>query len=106
MLRNGYTDFLKVQNKSGHGVDILARKAGGRWEAFEVKASRGFNAPGLSSAQSGGATSFTNSRLSRALGTSSTRNWKGVNPRLQSRVQEVKDEMKPMAAVLMDRLSK
>jgi len=62
----GYTILSAIQNKSGHGIDIMARDAAGQLWAFEVKATEGLRAPALSAAQRKGAGTFVPSRLARA----------------------------------------
>jgi hypothetical protein len=55
-----------VQNRSGHGIDLVGRDANGELHFFEVKTSEGTTAPGLSVAQQQGAAWFVESRLGRA----------------------------------------
>jgi Holliday junction resolvase-like predicted endonuclease len=59
----GYTDIVQVQNKSGHGVDVIGRNAKGEVKCVEVKA----NTSRLSEAQQGGGKKFVNDRLQRAV---------------------------------------
>jgi hypothetical protein len=37
--KNGYTEIIAIQNRSGNGIDIVARAADGKLRFFEVKAS-------------------------------------------------------------------
>lgn len=37
--QNGFSDILSVQNRSGNGIDIVARASDGRLVFFEVKSS-------------------------------------------------------------------
>jgi Holliday junction resolvase-like predicted endonuclease len=69
LVRQGYTDIVSVQNKSGHGIDLVARNSEGGLEFFEVKASGiGRAAPPVA-----GSEAFVTSRLERAL--SDTGQW-------------------------------
>jgi hypothetical protein len=60
---DGYTDIVQVQNKSGHGVDVIGRNAKGEVKCVEVKA----NTSRLSEAQQGGGKKFVKERLQRAV---------------------------------------
>lgn len=65
LLRNGYTNVRSIQNRSGHGIDLVARHRDGTLTFFEVKTSSLSQVPGLSAAQRNSA-SFIESRLARA----------------------------------------
>ena len=41
LRRQGYSDILALQNRSGNGIDIIARNSWGRTVVFEVKTGRG-----------------------------------------------------------------
>jgi Holliday junction resolvase-like predicted endonuclease len=91
-LKNkGYTDITPIQNNSGHGIDIAARNPKGEWEFFEVKTSKGDNAPPLSDAQTN-VTTFVPSRLGRAAGPAS--GWRNAGPALQAKAQGILDNLK------------
>jgi RHS repeat-associated protein len=62
----GFKIVGSLQNRSGHGVDLIARDRNGLLHFFEVKTSSGIRAPGLSVDQAKGAASFAMSRLRRA----------------------------------------
>jgi RHS repeat-associated protein len=55
-----------IKNKSGHGIDLVARDAAGKLRFFEIKATEGARAGGLNGAQRQGAGAFVWSRLERA----------------------------------------
>jgi Holliday junction resolvase-like predicted endonuclease len=61
---NGYTDVVQVQNKSGHGVDVIARNpATGEVKCIEVKA----NSSKLEGDQKLGGERYVENRLDRAI---------------------------------------
>lgn len=63
----GYTEIMEVQNKSGHGIDVMARNPNGDIKVLEVKTTDGTTAPSLKGDQAKlGGEGFTNSRLGRA----------------------------------------
>jgi Holliday junction resolvase-like predicted endonuclease len=62
----GYDVLGSIQNRSGHGIDLVARDQNGNLMFFEVKTGAGDRAPGLSEAQAKGADSFVRSRLASA----------------------------------------
>jgi hypothetical protein len=67
LIKDGYTDVMEVQNKSGHGVDLMGRNANGDVRVLEVKTTDGTTAPGLKGDQASmGGKDFTDSRLGRA----------------------------------------
>lgn len=61
----GFTNIQSVQNKSGHGIDLVARDRNGNLHFFEVKTTVGSTPPRLSVAQQN-STTFIDSRLARA----------------------------------------
>jgi RHS repeat-associated protein len=61
----GYTEITAIQNRSGHGIDILARNNAGELRFFEVKTTTTGEAGRLSSAQRY-TENFITSRLERA----------------------------------------
>jgi len=63
-----YSEVVQIQDKSGHGVDILAKnKYTGEWSAYEIKTTKTNRNPSLSPAQrSIGANKYTQDRLNRA----------------------------------------
>jgi hypothetical protein len=64
---DGFTDVMEVQNKSGHGVDVMGRNANGDVRVLEVKTTDGTTAPALSKQQGGmGGKDFVDDRLKRA----------------------------------------
>jgi RHS repeat-associated protein len=62
----GFNVLGSIQNRSGHGIDIVARDGVGALWFFEVKTTEGLVAPALSTAQALGAKSFVTDRLRRA----------------------------------------
>ncbi len=67
MAKEGYDEVVAVQNKSGHGVDLIGRKSDGSVKVWEVKTTETANAPGLKGDQAKwGGEKFTNDRLGRA----------------------------------------
>jgi Holliday junction resolvase-like predicted endonuclease len=65
LKRNGYTNIRSIQNRSGHGIDIVAER-NGRYYFFEVKSSQTRFAPSLSQAQANGQ-NFVETRLRAAM---------------------------------------
>lgn len=64
---DGYTEIVEVQNKSGHGVDVVGRNANGDVRVFEVKTTDGAVAPPLRGAQAAmGGEKFASDRLAKA----------------------------------------
>lgn len=64
---DGYTDVIEVQNKSGHGVDVMGRNANGDVRVLEVKTTDGVTAPPLSKEQASmGGKDFADDRLGKA----------------------------------------
>ena len=60
-------EVVEVQNKSGHGIDLIGRNKDGNVKVWEVKTTEGTKAPSLSKDQSRlGGEDFTNDRLKRA----------------------------------------
>ena len=88
----GFHIIGSLQNRSGHGIDLIARDANGLLHFFEVKTTRGLRAPSLSAAQRQGATSFVASRLQRAaLGQGA---WGAVHdPHTAARAQSLLSEI-------------
>ena len=70
MVKDGFDEVVAVQNNSGHGVDLIGRNSKtGEVKVWEVKATDGPSAPGLSQAQSKlGGEKFTKDRLGKAVG--------------------------------------
>lgn len=64
--KRGFQVMGSVQNRSKHGIDLVARDAAGKLWFFEVKTTNGLVAPALSPAQRMGSTSYVVSRLNRA----------------------------------------
>jgi len=63
----GYTEIMEVQNKSGHGIDVMARNPNGDIKVLEVKTTDGDKAPPLRGDQAKlGGEGFTADRLDRA----------------------------------------
>lgn len=63
-----FKNIWQIQNRSGHGVDIIAERWNGNLVAYEVKTAVSTPGPkSLSVPQQGGAT-YVNDRLSRAAG--------------------------------------
>jgi len=65
--KRGYKILGSVQNRSGHGLDIVVRNARGIVRVVEVKTTQGLVAPALSKAQARGAGYFGDSRLQQAV---------------------------------------
>jgi phosphoribosyl-ATP pyrophosphohydrolase len=60
----GYTDLVAIQNKQGHGIDVVGKNPDGHWESFEVKAS----VQGAARKQYGNPEEFITDRLRKAEG--------------------------------------
>lgn len=88
LKKKGYKIIGSVQNKSGHGIDLVAVNRKGEIEFFEVKTTAGSKAPSLRGAQKWGAHLFVWNRLGRAT------DWKSVfDPNLGSKVSGLMDEI-------------
>jgi RHS repeat-associated protein len=72
LKKQGYEVLGSIQNKSGHGIDLVTRNTKGELVFFEIKSTLGNVAPSLSQAQRLGAQSFVWSRLQRAVGWNAT----------------------------------
>ena len=69
LAEKGCEEVVSVQNKSGHGVDLIGRKSDGSVLVWEVKTTETAKAPGLKGDQAKwGGEKFTNDRLGRAAG--------------------------------------
>ena len=70
MAKEGFDEIVAVQNKSGHGVDLVGRNSTtGEVKVWEVKATETTTAPSLSKQQAKlGGEKFTKDRLGRAAG--------------------------------------
>ena len=89
----GFKILGSVQNKSGHGIDLVARDSKGVLHFFEVKTSSGLRALPLSAAQKLGSQSFVISRLQRAASADGA--WSKVHsPNTASTAVELLDEIK------------
>lgn len=65
--KDGYTEIVEVQNKSGQGIDVVGRNSNGDVRMLEVKTTEGAVAPPLRGAQASmGGTGFTTDRLAKA----------------------------------------
>lgn len=62
LAKNDYTDLVAIQNKQGHGIDVVGKNSDGHWESFEVKAS----VQGKARKQFGDPEEFITDRLERA----------------------------------------
>ncbi len=80
LQQKGYTDIIQLQNKSGHGIDIIARNAQGLVRFFEVKSSAASLLGRLSPAQQN-INTFVSRRLDLARGASGA--WQSVDPAVQ-----------------------
>ncbi|MDC0740907.1 YraN family protein [Polyangium mundeleinium] len=88
----GFNILGSVRNKSGHGIDIVARDAAGMLRFFEVKTTEGLYAAGLAGAQKNGATQFVWSRLARAA--QGRRFWQATSdPQTQSKALSLMQEI-------------
>ncbi|MDP1563049.1 MAG: polymorphic toxin-type HINT domain-containing protein [Pirellulaceae bacterium] len=76
LARHGYTEVRSIQNRSGHGLDIIAKHRDGTLTFFEVKTSSLLRAPSLSDAQRK-FFNFITSRLGRAA---NRMKWWGKTP--------------------------
>lgn len=63
LVKAGYTDIVSLQNKSGHGIDLIGRNPAGELEFFEVKTS----ARGMAREQYGNPDQFIERRLTLAI---------------------------------------
>ena len=59
-------EVVEVQNKSGHGIDLIGRDKDGNVKVWEVKTTEGTKAPELKGDQRLGGEKFTKDRLERA----------------------------------------
>ncbi|KHL59309.1 XVIPCD domain-containing protein [Xanthomonas cannabis] len=64
LAKKGYTDLVAIQNKQGHGIDVVGKNQEGKWESFEVKAS----VQGSARKQFGNPEEFITDRLRKAEG--------------------------------------
>lgn len=64
LAKKGYTDLVAIQNKQGHGIDVVGKNQEGEWESFEVKAS----VRGSARKQFGNPEEFITDRLRKAEG--------------------------------------
>lgn len=80
--QRGYSDVFQIQNKSGHGVDIVARSPSGRLRYFEVKTGSREVAPSLTRAQRN-IEEFVVSRLERAVAAKG--HWSSIDPLARQR---------------------
>ncbi|MGV7183815.1 XVIPCD domain-containing protein [Xanthomonas axonopodis] len=62
LAKKGYTDLVAIQNKQGHGIDVVGKNSEGQWESFEVKAS----VQGTARKQFGNPEEFITDRLEKA----------------------------------------
>lgn len=69
MMNDGFDQVLTVQNKSGHGIDVVGLNSKtGEVKFLEVKATEMTTSPPLSKAQKNlGGAGFTTDRLTRAV---------------------------------------
>lgn len=86
----GYAEIVSLQNESGHGIDIAARKAGGPWEFVEVKTTMGEDTPRLRGEQRN-ARDFIRSRLERAAVGQGA--WKNADPSVRQAARRILDDM-------------
>lgn len=63
LVKDGYTNIVSVQNKSGHGIDLVGRNPAGELEFFEIKTS----ARGMAREQYGNPDEFITERLRLAI---------------------------------------
>lgn len=64
LAKKGYADLVAIQNKQGHGIDVVGKNQDGVWESFEVKAS----VQGSARKQFGNPEEFITDRLRKAEG--------------------------------------
>lgn len=62
LAKKGYTDLVAIQNKQGHGIDVVGKNPDGHWESFEVKSS----VQGAARKQHGNPEEFITNRLEKA----------------------------------------
>jgi RHS repeat-associated protein len=99
----GFTNIQSVQNKSGHGIDLVARDRNGNLHFFEVKTTVGSTPPRLSVAQQN-SSNFIGTRLDRAAGGSSA--WRSTaihDPNAAAKAAELRKEIgttTPQASVI------
>ena len=68
LKKQGFDQVVQIQNRSGNGVDVIARNSQtGEVRVIEVKTTRGNTLPGLSNKQKLGGAKYTGSRLKRAI---------------------------------------
>jgi hypothetical protein len=89
LKRNGYTNIRSIQNRSGHGIDIVAER-NGHYYFFEVKSSQTGFAPSLSRAQANGR-HFVRTRLERAMGRG--RFWRTTDSHISDDAWQIYDDI-------------
>ena len=68
LKKQGFDQVVQIQNRSGNGVDVIARNSQtGKVRVIEVKTTRGNTLPGLSIDQKLGGAEYTRRRLKRAI---------------------------------------
>ena len=88
----GYEILGSIQNRSGHGIDIVARDASGALRFFEVKTTTGRTAPALRADQRRGVDYFVGSRLDRAAAPQGP--WNAVHdPHIVARADALRKEI-------------
>jgi RHS repeat-associated protein len=93
LRRRGFDLLGGIRNKSGHGIDIVARDTAGKLWFFEVKTTTGLVAPALSKAQARGAQHFVWDRLGRADFAKVA--WQAVDdPHVATRARDLIDELR------------
>src|SRR5262249_15211860 len=87
----GYTDIIQLQNKSGHGIDVVARSPQGQLHFFEVKGTEIGRVK--YSLEQRNVRTFVESRL-RRIATQSA-----VDPQVREAARRIQDEFGRGAAV-------
>ena len=95
----GHKILGSVQNRSGHGIDLVTRNPQGKLHFVEVKITRGRHAPSLSRQQKRDPYSYVESRLNRAI--RGKGHWrdpgdptKAYDPGLRRRAQGLLEELR------------
>lgn len=96
----GYEILGSIQNKSGHGLDLVLRNRAGNLVFAEIKTTAGRYAPAMSKAQRKGGDWFVQNRLGRAVaGKGHWSHVRGAPGSVPIRAQDLLDEVRASGAL-------